>query len=1515
MYSPLHGFGIAISGGDGGSNKNDVVTVRDAPFQETDIVDVTNNRQNNISDRESSLIVCDVVRAGPADGKLLPNDQIISVNGYQVANMEHSALKLIRESTDFVNLVVRRRKHSVLVFDAEPTKLTLQKTKKDEFGIVLGCRYYVKKIHQQSSIEKENLITEGDEIIKINETPIDRLSLIDAQKLVDKAKERLTLFVLPRHNNHQNYQEQLNISNNNNTNNRPSQGSINKNIINKTENIKDHSHQYHNHRPYLEKNIPIVVNDSSHKQHQNGGLFDNLHSKYSSTVPVNTQDLQSNYNAHIFNTTSSQYSQQEHNNRHQPSSIVQKNPVTLICSTATQTPLQQQKQHEIRGITNVPDIIANYKHDFNRPSSNLTRYVSFLTDTTSMGIRLAGGDKYGIFICEVQADSVAHKAGLLVADKIFSVNNVDFTGLTREEAVLCLMNMKIVQVNMIVSNLRHEYEQLLADVGGDSFYVRAHFSYNSPGDEDLPIRVNDIFHITDTLYNGQVGSWVATKVNASSGKTTGAIPNKAKAEQLAALAPSLDLLIKSKPSLKRKLRSRFSDKRSRSVSSLQLKEDALFASSTSKFPAYERVLLKAVTIIRPVVLFGALADIARDRLLKDWPERFELPRVDISSPTKARANVIKLQTIKNVIQRNRHCLLDITPAAVEQLNYAQCYPIVLYLKANDRRQIKDIRAKYGKLYQKSTRRLYESSERLELLYSYLFTAEIKLDTNNWYKQVKATIETQQEQPVWMCDDRPADKNLNSDEYFISTRHSYTGNSSPESDIVDSFKNITCFDDYNNQNNNNSNRNNLQRVASDPVMFPRTNGEMYQDNSTNRYKMHGYSPYLSNNHDENEDDDDCNEDDNSGFMQHSTMSLPNRSHSVLDVQMLNSKIAKSPINSLNMSSNSSTEYPHSRLKTIHDIEESTNTSDVNSFTNKYFTDRNQLINNIRSTSIQTDSNIFRSDSMPHVDENFLQRLYQRSGNQQQQQHQDQLQNLKNTRRPLLAPKLRNGTTVGGGSDSGTRLSLSDSGGSLSRRPQSEFNLNINSNQQPQANGYHNDSYPVMVKSRQYPPSSSSSSSLLLNQKHDLIDKSTMTNADKNSINIYATWNRPNRSVHQTANATSLFNNGTNGHSSKPRNQTGPFSTDSQMHQNGGGSSSELPSSATSSLMSDHYHPNENNNNSKNDANNNHHNLSLMTSNDPSYRIIRCTSLNTVGNGGNSHQDDENQVRLLLQQKMCSSKKHNHSNSNNSSVSMVKHKIRQPIINSNDDHNDNQFRSHSYTAATNAQQRHHPIPVSYQDQIEDWNQILNLKKPRVYNQNDYISQTTAPTHRRHINGINGNDVKNNSTSSSASLPVRNYTDQKCTDQRMYATNQDEDNVIGSARGIMDYYGGTLSCPKTGVSIIVPEGAIPHNIKQEIYFKVCQDGANIPTFNQKHGERLLSPIVMCGPHGIKFLKPVELLLPHCAGNDAQELALMLHGTNNVIPTDNRLTVSDTNSIGGKLTGINHVTSSNVSILVDHF
>lgn len=55
-------------------------------------------------------------------------------------------------------------------------------------------------------------------------------------------------------------------------------------------------------------------------------------------------------------------------------------------------------------------------------------------------------------------------------------------------------------------------------------------------------------------------------------------------------------------------------------------DDILFSDTVSKFPAYERVILKHPGFTRPVILFGPIADVAREKLLKDFPDKFISPR-------------------------------------------------------------------------------------------------------------------------------------------------------------------------------------------------------------------------------------------------------------------------------------------------------------------------------------------------------------------------------------------------------------------------------------------------------------------------------------------------------------------------------------------------------------------------------------------------------------------------------------------------------------------------------------------------------------------------------------------------------------------------------------------------------------------------------------------------------------------------------------------------------------------------
>lgn len=48
------------------------------------------------------------------------------------------------------------------------------------------------------------------------------------------------------------------------------------------------------------------------------------------------------------------------------------------------------------------------------------------------------------------------------------------------------------------------------------------------------------------------------------------------------------------------------------------------------------------------------------------------------------------------MDRGKHALLDITPNAVDRLNYAQFYPIVVFLRADSKHVIKELRQGMGK---------------------------------------------------------------------------------------------------------------------------------------------------------------------------------------------------------------------------------------------------------------------------------------------------------------------------------------------------------------------------------------------------------------------------------------------------------------------------------------------------------------------------------------------------------------------------------------------------------------------------------------------------------------------------------------------------------------------------------------------------------------------------------------------------------------------------------------------------
>ena len=132
----------------------------------------------------------------------------------------------------------------------------------------------------------------------------------------------------------------------------------------------------------------------------------------------------------------------------------------------------------------------------------------------------------------------------------------------------------------------------------------------------------------------------------------------------------------------------------------------------SKFPAYERVSLRHPGFPRPVVIFGPVADIARERLLRDFPLKFASPRKFhlkiictkfIETKRKyyiseldttgegGKSGIVRLSAIRDIMDKGKHALLDVTPNAVDKLNYAQFYPIVILARADTKQTIKDCR--------------------------------------------------------------------------------------------------------------------------------------------------------------------------------------------------------------------------------------------------------------------------------------------------------------------------------------------------------------------------------------------------------------------------------------------------------------------------------------------------------------------------------------------------------------------------------------------------------------------------------------------------------------------------------------------------------------------------------------------------------------------------------------------------------------------------------------------------------
>ena len=387
------------------------------------------------------------------------------------------------------------------------------------------------------------------------------------------------------------------------------------------------------------------------------------------------------------------------------------------------------------------------------------RSVVYSFDGT-MKIKIVGGNAEGIYVSNIESNSEPALNGLQVGDQIVKINGRSIKGNTKEEVFNQLIHSG-TKVSLLVKERRDRCADILEEGGeGDDFFVEALFDHDPSQSAELIVRKGDIFAVKDSLPDDAPGSWKAVKV---SGKTMeeqtawkplkltkkdedhpGFIPNIQRAKQIMVK----DNLLHNKPTNRGGLFTR-SFGRSKSADRLNKNRDAQKnAEAEAQMVPYKRVQEEHYQFKRPVVLLGLFCDAVRQQLLGDSPDFFESPDGDVEVPTNV--GPVDMQVIKHVINKNKHCLLIMSPKAIEflQKNTDVC-PIVIYLAPVNKSVLKTVKNKLAPDYDKKVNYMFDEAVKFERQQSSLFTTQVAYTADNaWFVALKNTIFQHQDASFW-----------------------------------------------------------------------------------------------------------------------------------------------------------------------------------------------------------------------------------------------------------------------------------------------------------------------------------------------------------------------------------------------------------------------------------------------------------------------------------------------------------------------------------------------------------------------------------------------------------------------------------------------------------------------------------------------------------------------------------------------------------------------------------------------
>ncbi|XP_027704598.1 disks large homolog 1 isoform X7 [Vombatus ursinus] len=197
--------------------------------------------------------------------------------------------------------------------------------------------------------------------------------------------------------------------------------------------------------------------------------------------------------------------------------------------------------------------------------------------------------------------------------------------------------------------------------------------------------------------------------------------------------------------------------------------------------SYEPVNQQEVSYTRPVIVLGPMKDRINDDLISEFPDKFgscvphtTRPKRDyevdgrdyhfVTSREQMEKDIqdhkfieagqynghlygTSVQSVREVAEKGKHCILDVSGNAIKRLQIAQLYPISVFIKP---KSVENIMEMNKRLTEEQARKTFERAMKLEQEFTEHFTAIVQGDTlEDIYNQVKQIIEEQAGPSIWV----------------------------------------------------------------------------------------------------------------------------------------------------------------------------------------------------------------------------------------------------------------------------------------------------------------------------------------------------------------------------------------------------------------------------------------------------------------------------------------------------------------------------------------------------------------------------------------------------------------------------------------------------------------------------------------------------------------------------------------------------------------------------------------------